>query len=101
MQTTYGTPQPISGTSLVRCSPSITLSSVLYVSSFSVNLLSVSYLIDQLNYTVFLTKMCVFQERKIWRKIGIEVRCDGIWYVDREVVMLVATMNEGYEEVML
>jgi hypothetical protein len=46
VQTADETSQPISGIGLVRCSSSITLSSVLHVPSFPVNLLSVSSLVD-------------------------------------------------------
>jgi hypothetical protein len=93
---------PISGIGLVRCSPSITLSLVLHVPSFPVNLLSVSSLVDQLNCTVLFDKnVCIFQERKTERKIGTEVRRDDLWYVDRETVLLAAAVNEGHEEVML
>jgi GAG-pre-integrase domain len=101
VQTADGTSQPISGIGLVRCSPSITLSSVLHVLSFPVNLLSVSSLVDQLNCTVLFDKnVCIFQERETGRKIGTGVRRDDLWYVDREAVFL-AAVNEGHEEVML
>jgi hypothetical protein len=78
VQTADGTSQPISDIGLVRCSPSITLSSVLHVPSFSVNLFSVSSLVDQLNCTILFDKnVCIFQERETGRKIGTGVRRDG------------------------
>ena len=40
IQTADGTCQPIKGNGTVKCTPSITLSSVLHVSSFTVNLVS-------------------------------------------------------------
>jgi hypothetical protein len=99
VQTADGTSQPINGIGLVRCSPSITLSSVLHVPSFLVNLLFISSLVDLLNCTVLFDKnVCIFQERKTGRKIGTGVRRDGLWYVDREAVLLAAAMNEGHEE---
>jgi hypothetical protein len=64
VQTADGTSQPISGTGLVRCSSSITLSSVLHVPSFPGNLLSVSSLVDQLNCTVLFDKNVSFRKRK-------------------------------------
>jgi GAG-pre-integrase domain len=102
VQTANGTSQLISGTGLVRCSPSITLSSVLYVSLFLVNLFSVSSLVDQLNCIILFNKnMCVFQEKETERKIGTEVKHDCLWYMNREAIMLVATMNRGQKEVIL
>jgi hypothetical protein len=60
VQTADGTSQTISGTGLVRCSPSITLSSVLHVPSFLVNLFSISSLVDQLNCIILFDKnMCL------------------------------------------
>src|SRR3954466_5570301 len=52
VQTANGTFQPIRGTSYIHCTPSITLSSVLHVLSFPVNLLPVSSAIDDLNCRV-------------------------------------------------
>jgi GAG-pre-integrase domain len=87
---------------LVRCSPSIILSSVLHVPSFLVNLLFISFLIDQLNFTVLFDKnVCIFQERETRRKIGTGVRRDGLWNVDRETIMLAVVVSVGHEEVML
>jgi GAG-pre-integrase domain len=102
VQTADGTSQPISDIGLVRCSSSITLSSILHVPSFPVNLLSVNFLVDQLNCTVLFDKnVCIFQERETGRKIGTGVRRDALWYVDRETTLLAAAVSEGHEEVML
>jgi GAG-pre-integrase domain len=102
IQTADGTSQPISGIGSVRYNPTITLSSVLHVPSFPFNLLSVSPLVDQLNCTVLFDKnVCIFYERKTGRKIGTGVRRDGLWYVDREIVLFAIDVNEGHEEVML
>src|SRR5437588_11383652 len=62
--TTDGTSQPIVGTGSISCTPTLTLSSVLHVPSFPVNLMSVSCIIDQLRCIVtFDEDMCVFQEK--------------------------------------
>ena len=45
VQTADGTSRPIRGVGTVQCTPSITLSSVLYVPSFPVNLVSISSLV--------------------------------------------------------
>ena len=52
IQTADRTAQPIRGVGTVRCTPSITLSSVLYVPSFPVNLVSVSSLVDHMDCRV-------------------------------------------------
>ncbi|XP_020248187.1 uncharacterized protein LOC109825723 [Asparagus officinalis] len=63
VQTADGTSQPIRGTGSVHCTLSVTLSSVLHVPSFPVNLLSVSFLIDQLNCTVLFDRdLCLSRE---------------------------------------
>ena len=65
VRTADGTSQPIKGTGSVHCTPSFTLSSVLHVPSFPVNLISVSSIIDQLKCTVLFDEdMCVFRRRK-------------------------------------
>ena len=65
IQTADGTFQPIKGIGTVKCTPSITLSSVLYVPSFPVNLVSISSLVDQLDCRVSLDREnCLIQERK-------------------------------------
>src|SRR3954469_25171076 len=52
--TADGTSQPIMGTGSVPCTPTLTLSSVLYVPSFPVNLMSVSCIINQLHCLVII-----------------------------------------------
>jgi len=54
IQTADGTAQPIKGVGTVQCTPSITLSSVLYVPSFPVNLVSLSALVDHMDCRVTL-----------------------------------------------
>jgi hypothetical protein len=54
IQTADGTSQPIKGVGTVQCTPYITLSSVLYVPSFLINLISLSALIDEMDCRVSL-----------------------------------------------
>src|SRR3954466_3513631 len=54
--TADGTSQPIMGTNSVPCSLTLTLSSVLHVPSFPVNLKLVSCIIDQLHCLVIFDK---------------------------------------------
>ena len=48
IQTADGTKRPIKGVGTVKCTSNITLSSVLHVPAFPVNLVSLSALIDQM-----------------------------------------------------
>ena len=64
IQTTDGTKQPVVGVGTVKCTPNISLSSVLHVPAFPVNLASLSALIDQIDCSVTFDKFgCVIQER--------------------------------------
>lgn len=108
VQTADGTFQPIRGVGTVKCTPSITLSSVLYVPSFGVNLVSISSLVDQLDCQIFLDREnCIIQERKTGRRLGTGVRHNGLWYLDKrrtdEVVCraLSAVASEEEAKVML
>ena len=103
IQTADGTSQPIKGVGIVKCTPSITLSSVLYVPSFGVNLVSISSLVDQLDCQIFLDREnCIIQERKTGKKLGTGVRHNGLWYLDRrrtdEAVCLALSVVAGEEE---
>jgi hypothetical protein len=56
--------QPVRGMGTVKCTPSITLLSVLYVPSFLVNLVSLSSLVDHMDCRVALDKEnCLIEER--------------------------------------
>ena len=69
IQIADGTSRQIHGVGSIECTPSLSLSSVLHVPSFPVNLLSVSSNIDQFKCTVtFDENSCVFQERGDWEK---------------------------------
>lgn len=84
-----GTSQPIRGIGSVKCTSSLTQSSVLHVPSFPLNLLSVSSIIDQLDYRVlFDHESCFFQEKRTGRRLGtgISVMDFGTWI--RGVLML-------------
>lgn len=73
IQTTDGTSQPIKGVGLVGCTPHITLSSVLHVPSFPVNLLSISSIVDEFKCTVlFMTILVSFRRRGLRRGLGLE-----------------------------
>jgi hypothetical protein len=101
IQTTDGACHPIKGVEVVQCTPSIKLPSVLYVPSFLVNLISISDLTNYMDCRVSLDREnCLIQERRIGKKLGIGVRCDGLWYLDRSgtsedvYFALTATANE-------
>ena len=84
VQTADGTSQPIKGVGRVQCTPSITLSSVLYAPSFPVNLVSISSLVDHMGCRVTLDREnCLIEERRTGRKLGIGIRQNGLWYLDR------------------
>ena len=56
IQTADGTKQPIVGVGTVKCTPNISLSSVLHVPAFPVNLASLSALIDQIDCSLIFDK---------------------------------------------
>jgi len=79
IQTADGTYRSIKGVGTVRCTPSITLSSVLYVPSFPVNLVSVSSLVDHMDCRVSLDREnCLIQERKTGKQLGTGIRHNGL-----------------------
>jgi hypothetical protein len=84
IQTADGTTQPIMENGMVQCTPTISLSSVLYVPAFPVNLVSFSALIDHIDCRIIVDRyMCVIQERLTGKKIGTGIRRRGLWYVNR------------------
>ena len=56
IQTTDGTKQLVVGIGTVKCTPNISLSSILHVPAFPVNLVSLSAPIDQIDCRVTLDK---------------------------------------------
>ena len=106
IKTADGTPRSIRGIGTVQCTPNITLSSVLHVPSFSVNLISISSLIDQMDCRVLLDhENCLIQERRTGRNLGVETWHDGLWYLDRsktrEEVYFALSASEDEAKVML
>jgi len=84
IRTANGTSCLVKGVGTVQCTPSIGLSSVLYVPSFPVNLISISSLFDHMDCRVsFDHYNCLIQERQSGKKLGIGIRRDGLWYMDR------------------
>lgn len=83
IQTADRTVQPIHGIGTVNCTPSITLSSVLYVPSFPVNLVSLSSLMDHMDCHVTLDREnCLIEDRKIGKEyLGVVygVMAYGSW----------------------
>ena len=97
-----GTSQPIMGTSSVSCTLTLTLSSVLHVPSFPVNLMSVSCIIDQLHcLIIFDGDVVVFQEKRTRRILGTGQRHNGIWYLDRMAASLAAAVGRRPEDAIL
>ena len=86
IQTADGTKQPVIGVGTVKCTSNISLSSVLHVPVFPVNLVSLSALIDDIDCNVTLDKFGVLiQERRTRQMVGTGTRRRGLWYVDKGV----------------
>jgi GAG-pre-integrase domain len=80
MQTTDGSLCLIARVGDVTCTSELQLSSVLHVPNFTNNLLSISQLVDDLNYVVSLSHThVVLQELKIGRVIGIGKMSKGLY----------------------
>jgi hypothetical protein len=57
------------------CTPSITLSSVLYAPSFPVSLVSLSSLVDDIDCRVIVDRYnCIIEKRTTGRRLGVSVR---------------------------
>jgi hypothetical protein len=86
IQTVDRTPQPIQGMGIVECTPSITLSSVLYVPSFSGSLVSLSSLVDHMGCHVTLDQEnCLIVDRRTTRILGSGIRRNDLWFLDRRI----------------
>src|SRR5436190_1701404 len=93
VQTVDGTFQPIRGTGSAHYTPSITLSSILHVPSFPVNLMSVSCAIDDLKcWAILNSDICMFQEKGVGRILGTGKRRNELWYLDKNVIVLAAAI---------
>ena len=102
VQIVDGTSQQINGVGSIECTPSLSLSSVLHISSFPVNLLSVSSIIDQFKCTVtFGENSCVFQERRTGRMIGTGIWRNGLWFVNHEESALTTAVEGDVKEILL
>jgi hypothetical protein len=78
-----GSLSSISGKGSINYSPTLSLSSVLHVPSFSTNLLSVSSLTHSLNCSVtFFPTHCVFQELDTGRMIGSGKATGGLYFLE-------------------
>jgi hypothetical protein len=74
----------------------------LHVPSFPVNLLSVSSIIDQFKcLAIFDEQSCVFQEKRTGKRIGTEVKRNGLWFINQEEQALSATTEGNKREIML
>ena len=78
-----GSLTPVSGTGSIFCTPDITLSSILHVPDFPINLLSVSAITKELNCSVrFFPDYCVFEDLHTGKKIGSGRLHDGLYLID-------------------
>ena len=78
-----GTVSSVSGKGLVRVSPSLSLSSVLHVPSFSNNLLSISRITRDQNCSVtFFPSHCIFQDLITRRTIGSGREENGLYLLE-------------------
>nr|XP_016489384.1 PREDICTED: uncharacterized protein LOC107809293 [Nicotiana tabacum] len=78
-----GSLTPASGTGSVVYTPDTTLSSVLHVPEFPVNLLSVSAITKKLNYSVeFFPDHYVFQNLQTTKRIGSGTLHDDLYWID-------------------
>ena len=74
-----GSGQSIRGVGTVKCCPNMTLSSVLHVPSFPINLLSISCITGELNCAViFFQKWCLFLELGTWNILGTGIMRGGL-----------------------
>ena len=105
IQTADGSKQPVVGVGTVKCTSNISLSSVLHVPAFPVNLVSFSALIDQIDCRVILDKFgCEIQERQSRQMVGTGTRRRGLWYMDQEVqpdLVCAATMEDKEKQAMI
>ena len=78
-----GSSQTVLGIGTVACGSNMSLSSILHVPSFPMNLLSISCITKELNCAViFFPSRCLFQELGTGRKLGTGNMRDGLYYLD-------------------
>jgi hypothetical protein len=87
-----GSTQEVVGSGMVKCSPNMSLSSVLHVPAFLINLLSISCITKELNCTAtFYPTWCIFQELGTRRNLGMGSMRDGLYYLDNNISSAAAT----------
>jgi transposase InsO family protein len=99
-----GSSQIILGSGTVMCSPDMSLSSVLHVPSFPINLLSISCITKELNCAaIFFPSWCIFQELGTGRRLGTGRMHDGLYYLDNNTSPTVAAVisSSPHEEFVL
>jgi hypothetical protein len=73
----------VAGSSYTHLSPNIELLSVLHVHGFPFNLLSISKITKALNCSIsFYPSLCIFQDLKTQRMIGMGHEVGGLYYLD-------------------
>jgi hypothetical protein len=88
-----GSTQHIMGSGTVVCGPNISLSSVLHVPSFPINILSISGITNKLNcVSLFFPSWCLFQELGTGRRLGTGRMHDGLYYLDKDISPAIATV---------
>ena len=89
-----GSTQAIVGAGIVKCIPNMSLSSVLHVPAFPINLLSISCITRELNCAaIFFPTWCIFQELGTGRRLGIGSMHDGLYYLDDNMSPTVAAVS--------
>ncbi|XP_048554716.1 uncharacterized protein LOC125535694 [Triticum urartu] len=88
-----GSGQSIKGVGTVKCCPNMTLSSVLHVPSFPINLLSISCITGELNCAViFFATWCLFLELGTWKILGTGIMRGGLYYLDDDMAPMAAAV---------
>ena len=83
MSTANGTPSPVLGEVSISLTKNLNLDSVLVVSSFNHNLLSVAQITLALNCVViFWSNLCVFKDIQSRKTIGYGTRKRKLYYLD-------------------
>jgi hypothetical protein len=86
-----GSTRAVTGTGVVVCGSNMSLSSVLHVPSFPINLLSISCITKELNcVAIFYPKWCLFLEIGTRRELGRGSMHDGLYYLDNDISPMVA-----------
>lgn len=95
-----GSMSPIIGRGTIRCTKTLSLSPVLHVPKFPVNLLSISSITKSLNCKCwFDPTCCAFQELGTGRLLGTGTMHDGLYYLDEggDEIALATCMSPSQE----